>query len=233
MQLSSNVTWGYRLIMKISDIHPPLQKTGVLHPSIALKYRPALDWLNGRTERNAIIEANAGDRRLDRAVIEHLFNLVPVTSMDAQRLEGDDAKRMLEILVDCLKDGYFLREIQRVSLEEIASNHPNGISNKVKQVNVGDSWEPVARIPSKTEWLDLLIAKDKAMALRYLSGLKIEGMGHYVNDYFSVLGDHPTLFEGLESQRALKLYKIFGWEGCKQQMQGYEAAQALELDLAL
>ena len=140
---------------------------------------------------------------------------------------------MLEILVECLKDGYFLREIQRVSLEEIASNHPNGISSKIKQVNVGDSYEPVARIPSQTDWLDLLIAKDKAMALRYLAGLKIGGMGHYVKDYFSVLSDHPTLFESLESQRALKLYKNFGWDGCKQQMRGNEAAQALEIDLGL
>ena len=219
--------------MKLANITPPLQDDGTVHPRIADRYETALDWLQGRIGYQDVQERNQGDKRLDRAVIEHLFNLVPITSMDAEQLQDEDGQRMFELLLECLKDGYFLKEIQRVSLESIASNHPNGIMAKTRQVNIGDSYRTVDRLPSKIDWLDLLIAKDPAMALRYLGGLNLKGMGSYVQDYFMPIGEHPSLLQHLDSQRALKFFKIFGWDQCKQHMREQEIAQALEIDLAL
>jgi hypothetical protein len=219
--------------MNISNISPPIQSDGTIHPTIAARYAIALDWLRADMTLQNVVDENCGDRKLDRQVIEQLFNLVPVTSMSAERLKEEDAQRMLDILVGCLEDGYFLKVVQCVSLEEIAANHPDGIMAKTKVVDVGGRYIAVTRNPSRIDWLDALVARNPAMTLRYLGGLNLEGLGDYAKDYFKPLAGHPALLDGLDSQRALKFYKTFGWQECIPRMRENEAAQALEIDLGL
>ena len=215
--------------MKLSQLSPPLQDDGTVHPSIARDYQPSLDWLQGRMNLEQMIKHDFNPRD----IIERLFNLVPVPSMSAERLLEEDGQRMMEVLVEAMKDAFFLKYIQRVSVNDIASDHPDGIMSKIKKVNIGGVFRDVPRVPPSLDWLNALIAMDKQIALRYLGGLKIDGMGDYVRRYFQPLNDHPTLMEGIESQRALKFYKIFGWDRCKQSLDEHDVSQALEMDLGL
>jgi hypothetical protein len=166
------------------------------------------------------------------SVMVDLFNLVPIITASHAQVREAVEDRFLDVLIALIDDGYFVVDLGKVGLKNIKESVP--FSKVAPGIWVSASGWPydAAPKPAQIHWLNRLAEKSPEACLVFLT-LMWQTQWPGAKQYFNAFDYKHQILTVSCSQKALRLYKNFGWDECISHLKETDISSALELELGL